>query len=385
MSTPSLATLLVQYTKDQLFSYGLQVASAVGIDTSTWRTGDPTRSLYLLEAEILAALETVITGFISSGFLDYATGAWLIIVAKQVFNVDVPDATYATTTITLTNALGGVYDIDPGDLMFKSSANGKTYHNTSGGHLASGPATTLTLDIVADEAGSASSAGAGQIDTMVTTLLGVTCSNVDAAVGLDVQSEDTTRQQCRDKLGSLSPNGPKDAYSYVSRNSDLTEIKTITRVRVYPESDTGDVLVYLASPSGAVAGGDVTAVQNAIVQWALPLTITPTVLSAAAVTVAVTYTVYVYKSVNKTSSQVQADIQTALQDMFASRSIGGDIVPPATTGALYKSLVESAIRSVYPQIFRVDLAAPAADVALGNGDVPALGTITPTVTFVNDP
>lgn len=381
----SLSSLISTQTKEQIYALALRVAASVGVDTSSWLAGDPTRSLYHVEAEELSTLEKMVAGFISSGFLDYASEDWLEILAKQVFNVDVPAASFAATSVTLTNNGGGVYVIEAGDLTFKSTTNGKTYHNTSGGTLTSGPATTLVVDVEADEAGSGSSAGAGEIDSLVTTLLGVTCSNASAAVGTDKQSDDTTKQQCRDKLGSLSPNGPRDAYSYVARNAALTGTNAITRVRVYPDSDTGEVLVYVAGASGAVSGDDVDDVDAAITTYATPLCITPTVDTASAVVVAVTYELWLYRSSNKTTAEVEAAIETALGTMFSTRPIGGDIIPPDTSGKLYKSLIESTIRGVFPQAFRVTVTAPASDTSLTRGQVASLGVVTPTVHLVDDP
>jgi len=387
--TPSLESLLIQQTQPQIYAAALQIAQTLGLPVSSWQAGDPTRSLYYLESQILAALEQVVVGYIQSGFLDYASGTWLQILAQQVFGVTVPAATYAETSVTLTNSGGAVYILEAGDLTFRNSTTGATYHNTSGGTLpaivGSTPG-TLSVTVTADQAGSAGSASAGEIDALVTTLLGVTVTNPAAAVGVDQQDDSVTRQQCRNKLGSLSPNGPASAYSYVAQNSTLTGIQTVTRSRVYPDSDTGDVQIYVAGPSGGVSSGDVAAVQSAIEKWATPLCITPTVSSANNVTVNVTYTLWVYQSINQTSSQIQASVQTALENLFAARPIGGDIIPPATTGAMYVSLIESAIRNVVdPQAFRVSVSAPSSDTALGNGDVPVLGTVMATVTFVPDP
>lgn len=395
MGVVDLASLLVRETKAAIYERGIGIARMIGLPVSSWQPGDPSRSLLFLEAEFLESWEVPVVGFIASGFLDYATGTWLKILAKQVFNVDVPDATYAETDVTLTNDGAGVYDdIAPGDLTVKSSLSGKTYRNTTGGDL--GPKIgalpgTLTLHFVADEAGSASSAGAGEIDEMVTTLIKVTCANATAAIGLDEQDEATTRQQCRDKLDSLSPNGAKGAYTYVARNAKLTGTNAVTRARDQNTSDTGDVTIYVAGPSGVVAGPDVALVQTAIATWATPLCVTPTVLSAAAIPVAVTYTVWVYKSVNKTAPEIQADILAALESIFAREEIGGDIIPPAATGALYKSKIETAIQAVYRDengngpIFRVTVAAPGGDTALTNAQVAVLGAVTPTINLVPDP
>ncbi len=382
----SLATLLVQQTKAQIYTYALSVATAIGLPVTSWTAGDPTRSLFHVESEMLASLEEMVVGYIQSGFLDYATGDWLTILAEQVYGVVVPDATFATCDVEMTNDGGGLYaGIDAGDLTFKSTISGKTYTNTTGGTLASGPGTTLTVTVVADEAGSDSSAGAGEIDDMVTALDGVTCTNALAAIGVDEQDEDTTRQQCRDKLSSLSPNGPKGIYSYVARNAELTLTNGITRAREYGDSDTGQVTVYVAGPAGAVSAADLALVEDAIATYATPLCITPTVSSAANVTVAVTYTIWIYKSCNKTADEIEEEVEDALELMFAAQDIGGDIVTAASTGYLYQSLILSTILNTFPQAFRVSVSAPSGDTALTNGQVAALGTVTATVNIVVDP
>ena len=78
------------------------------------------------------------------------------------------------------------------------------------------------------------------------------------------------------------------------------------------------------------------------------------------------------------------EIAAALQRVFASERIGGDIIEPATTGYLYKSLIESTIRSTHAQAFRVALTSPATDTALENNEVAVLGAITATINFIDD-
>lgn len=394
----TLATLIFEETKETILAKGLSIASSLGLDTDAWGVGDPTRSYYHYIAEILSKLEGVVSNYIAAGFLDWAqekaeeTGdsSWLILLAKQGYNVDAIEATFAEGVVTLTNAGGGLYVIEPGDLTFKSSTTGKTYHNTSGGTLASGPATTLDVDIVADEAGSESSAGATEVDTMVTTLLEVTCSNANAVTGLDAESPASIANRCRLKLGALSPNGPRDAYNYVALNSELTGVTGVTRTRSVGDSDVGEVHLYLAGPSGAVSDADRDAVEAAIVQWATPLCVTPIVAKAIGVSVPVTYTIWIYSSVGETADDVKEAIEAELEALFAEEPIGGDVIPPATSGKLYTTLVESVIRGTFPNhTFRVSLAAPAADVDLQldevGAEVATLGAITATVNFVSGP
>lgn len=392
--TVPLSNLVVAATEAEILATALGVAEAAGLDVTSWRAGDPTRSLYLVEAKLLAKLEEIAVLFAAGGFLDYiaelaATNAkaklWLRVLAYQQFGVDVPEATYATTSVVLTNPEGGLYEIEAGDLTFKNSATGKTYRNTTGGTLASGPGTTLTVTVVADEAGSDSSALAGEIDDLVTTLGDVTCTNPAAAVGDDEQDPATTVQQCRDKQGILSPNGPADAYAYIARSPSFTGTTAVTRSRVFGDKDTGDVTLIVASPTGPVPGPDVALVEVAILKWAVAICDTPEVQSAAGVTVSPTYTLWLYKSVNKSEAEVKAAVGDAFAELCRTRPIGGDVIPPARTGALYAEKIKSTIANVFPaSTFRVALTSPG-DTALANNEVPVAGTLTGTIIFVADP
>lgn len=264
---------------------------------------------------------------------------------------------------------------------------GTTFTGCSGGDgflLQSDYAVHGSFDVVtveAEEAGSDGSSSIGEINSLTTALLGVVVYNTSAAVGADAPSDDEVRDLCRESLAAKSPNGPKDAYSYF-----IKQVVSGARVRTYPDSDTGDVLVYVAGPAGAITSDERDDAEEAVLAYATPLCITPTVASATAVPVAVTYTLWLYSSVSQTATEVQGAVEEALETMLAARPIGGDIIPPATTGAIYQSMIVSTIRNVYPNhVFRVTVATPAGDTALTNTQVATLGTITATINFVADP
>lgn len=380
----NLLDLIVEETKAAIYDFALTVADGLSLDTTTWRPGDPTRSLYWVLAEKLEAWEGVTADFIKAAFLDYATGDMLVIHAYQQFGYVADVATHASCTVRLTNGGGGQFTIDVDDLTVKDTATGKTYRNTTEGVL--DPLGTLNLTFVADETGSASNAAVGEIDDLVTTLLGVTVSNTTAAVGTDAESESSIRDGCRAKLDSLSPNGAAGAYAYVATNSTLTGDTETTRVRVYGDTETNDVSVVIAGASGAIVGAGVVAlVQAAILEWCTPLTTTAVVVSATNVPIAVTYTIYIYQRVSQTDTEVKATIAADLLEAFTSRPIGGDIISPAS-GKIYASFIESVIRSAYPDdTFHVVMSAPAVDTALTTTQVATLGTVTGTVTFVSNP
>jgi uncharacterized phage protein gp47/JayE len=157
----------------------------------------------------------------AAGFLDYAEGAWLELLAWNVFHVEKIKATYASAVLglKLTNTGGGFYVIEPGDVIVAHATTKKTYRNTTGGTLNPGVGQVLRLDLVADEAGADSNATVGTITDLVTTSLGVTVTNEVALAGLDEESDPALRQRCRDSLATLSVGGIKNAYEYYAKST----------------------------------------------------------------------------------------------------------------------------------------------------------------------
>lgn len=378
----SLSDLVSPLTAEGIRSTMLAAADALGLQTSTWKPLDPTRTLFYLVARVVSGVTQIVYQAIAGGLLDYATGSWLSLLALNVYNVQRIEDTYAAGEITLTNAGGGLYAITAGQLTFQNSATGKTYRNTSAGTL--NPTSTLTLDILAEEAGSDSTSAATDIDTMVTTLLGVTCSNAEAVIGTDAETDDELRERCRDSLGAISPNGASQAYEYIATSTTRDDGTTvdINRVRVSAESSTGEVTVIIAAPSGAPAAGDVTYVDDAIQATVVPLCVTATTQAASEKTIAVTYTAYVPNDAEETSAEIQDAVEASLEEFFASVPIGGQATTPGGTGYVFHDLVRARISDASDAIFTVTLAAPAADVAIAATEVPTLGTITPTITRV---
>jgi hypothetical protein len=369
VSLYSVASMIAVRTADAIYTTGLAVATGLGVDTTTWRTGDPTRSTYKFLAEVLAQHDGIVSDYIKAGFLSTATGAWLKILARELYGVTAAEATFATCTITIKNNGGGTYPIGAGDLSFKSSLSNKTYHNISATPTLS-PGVQLTIDLQADEAGSDSSAGVGEIDQIVTTKLGVDILTNTAAVGIDAQSEDSIKAECIASLGALSPSGPADAYEYVAKRSALTGVQDVTRAVSTQNSGTLTVKVYLASPSGPVAGPSVAAVQTALMIWATPLTVTPTAINSAADTIAVTVSV----SGVALPTGLTATISAALGALFSNLPIGdvgGYYIDPTT--------ITTCIRNAVPQVTAIPTYLPSTPVFVAEGHVPVLGAVTVTV------
>jgi hypothetical protein len=385
MPTFSLDDLTTPVTRAEVQASIYDVLDIVGVNTTSWKPGAVVRTMIAAVAVVLSAYSTLQAKIAASGFLPLASGDWLTLVARYVYEVERIEATFATGEITLTNSGGGVYPGDPDDLIFTNPSTGKTFRNTEAFNIAA--LGTVTLDLQATEAGSSSTSAPGAISELTTTLLGVTCSNALAVVGHDAELDPALRARCSEKLGSLSPFGPWDSYAYAVRNAvreDGTSIG-VTRFRI-DKDGTGHVYVYLATDSGAVPGtvGDLSTdlgiADEAIQQNAAPLAVTAVVASATPVTVSVTYEVWLYNTSGNTDAEVEALIATRLSVFMAGQPIGGNIIPPAA-GKVFVDAIRAQIAGTLPEIFHVVVTVPGADVTLALTEVAVLGT--PTVTAVH--
>ncbi len=381
MATIDLADLVTPETETTIYQKLVDILEALGVATTTWKPGDPTRSLLYAVARLLAAKETIEVSLVKAGFLELAEQKWLT--AKGASDRDVvrQEATFAECSFLLTSTSALDIPIDPEDLTLRNSTTGATYRNTTGGTLLAGG--TLTLTIRAEVAGSGSSAAIGEVDQIVTSVPGVTGASTTVAVGLDEESDADYLDRCRDKLASISGQGPDAIYDFVARTKPFNGGANVTQTQVVPDNVNGTVPVYLAGPSGTVSAPDVERVQLGFDTWAEPLTIQSTAISCTVLAQAVTYQLWVYSSIGMTESDIEDAVEEALRVAIAGRKIGGDIIPPALTGTIYKEWIEATIlNAVAPHGFRVSVTVPAADVALAFGEKMTLGAVSPNVDII---
>jgi phage-related baseplate assembly protein len=373
----SITDLFSVTTKARVYDLALSIAAGLGLPVTSWRAGDPTRSVYHVLAEEIETRDITASTYAKSGFLDSSEGDWLTLLADQVYNVQREEATAAADTLVLTNTEGGVYSWDAGDLVFRSSANGKTYHNTTSGTL-SEVGETIEVGFVADEAGSDSALAEDELDEIVTAMPGVDITSSGAASAADAEEDEALRVRCRASTGALSPNGPSDAYSFVATTSALTGNTETDRVYVDAESTTGDVTVYCAGSDGAVSGAAITAVTDALARYATPLTVTLNVVAATEVTQNVDVDVVLKASLGLAQATAEAAIAQAIEDMINVYPVGG------VSGFFYRDAIRGAIFSVYGPVdtVNIDVNTPAAPVAMAVDEVLVPGTITVSVSFV---
>ncbi|HVH51724.1 MAG TPA: baseplate J/gp47 family protein, partial [Gaiellaceae bacterium] len=232
--------------------------------------------------------------------------------------------------------------------------------------------------IVAANLGTIGNANPGDINAIVTTMLGVTCSNLGPILGLDPPTDIQIRQLCINSLGARSVRGPRTAYAFaiaIALNSSTGTPVNINRQTISSSSHTGQITVTVASPSGVPLSTDVTGVATSIEAVARPECVTVTTQGATAVPYNAAITVYVYQLPGVTAAQVQAAVQSAIDDYFALFPISG-LTADGFTG-FHQTGLNGAIAASFFGVYAVDNTG--GDVVMTAGQVMTEGAITITV------
>lgn len=373
-------------TREEIENAIYSALAAKGVRTTSWKSGAVARTIITGTSIVLSAFSRLQAAIARGGFLDLAEGDWLTLVARHVYGVERIEGTFASGSVTLTNTGGGVYSGDAGDLVFSCSsgpAEGKAYRNTAAYSLPAGA--TVTVPIQAVEIGSGSSADPAAIDTLETVLLGVTVSNALAVVGTDEETDPALRSRCRDKLGPLSPMGPRDAYASVARaavNVDGEPIG-VTRVRTIPDG-YGGLTVYVATAAGGVSAPDVAIIQADVRRLAEPNAVTATIASAVPMSLSVTYELWVREAIGLTTSQIEDRVNAALTAFCQAMPIGGDLVDGAPLGQLHRSAIDGAIADAIGRdyLVRLEVTFPGSDQNMAPDDVLTFSGTTATIHVV---
>lgn len=384
----SFADLIQPMTRQEVQTAIYSALTSAGVNTTSWKTGAVVRTMIVSVSAVIAALTTLKAQIARSGFLEFAAGDWLAIVARYVYDVEREPASFATGTVTLDNEGGGVFEIEAaGDFIVSHKVTGKSYRNTAPftlGALQIG----VVVPVSAVEIGSGSDAEADDLTVLTTPLPGVECSNEGALSARDEETDPELRARCKERLGALSPMGPWDAYSYAVKTAKRTDTLAslgITRVRLTKDG-FGNVTVYLATGEGGVQPSDVALAQDAIERKAVPQAVTATAVSATPKIINVAQEVWAYNTSALTPEQIEEAIYVKLRDYLALQPVGGNDIEDGQ-GRIYTDVLRSVTNSAIPSlVIRTQMATPAGDsVTLAAFEVPVIGTVLTTLHQVPAP
>jgi hypothetical protein len=348
-------TLLVPTTSPTIQSKIVNMLVTMGVRADLWPVRDAAFSIIVTLAAILAGFFDNFISAVSAAWLPTSTGGWLAWLALYMYGVNKTPATFASGQVTLTNNGGGSFTFAPGETTFQNSGTKATYTNTDPISLGPGPGTIQTINVQATAQGSSSNAIPGAIDTIVTTMNQVVVTNVSPVLGIDAQSDGSLQLECWNAIAANSPFGPAQSFGYAVQtavNSVTGRPVNIDRFIPSESSHTGQATIWVASPSGAAVATDVTGVQNNVQAIARPPCVTATVVSATTVPDNDAITVYVTATPGLVASQVQAAIETAIDDYLSTYPISG-LTSGAFTG-LRASAIDGVCFGAWPGVFDVD-------------------------------
>ena len=361
----AIEQLIVAPTSDQILDKMLGMLETAGIPARSWRTPSVARSILVVLAELGAQGAEVIADAVAGNFLSFASGDYLTAHALNVFGVARISATYATGTVTLTNAGGAVYTANANEVVVRSGSTGPRFYVSQAFTLAAN--STLSVQVTAVDAGSASTVSPAAIDTLETPLSKVTVSNPSAIVGTDAESDDALKARCIVQRGTWSALGPRDAYIAAVLGATLTggTPTSISRVSVSPSSSTGIVTVVCATPTGTPSTDEITAARAAIEAQARPDSVTVTLSGATSKLVAKSFRVWARGGV---ASVIMSRAQSALATYLSTYPIGG-ISKDGGQGYLYDDKLAAIIIGSSPEVFDTDITAGAGDLTLATTEV----------------
>ncbi len=305
-------------------TYAVELTVPVFPATS-WQPGSAALTLIEKDAELLEERDKVLAAVAAGGLLYTATGEWLTLLAKQVYDTDRQLAVTTVGTFSLYNHSASAIVVSPGG-VWAGTIDGRRFVNRTGGTIPAKVGSTpgeLVLTWQAEEAGGGWNIAANGITTLYTSLPGVSVNNPNSSwyttAGRDVETDEALRQRCIARWPSLSEgSGNEDVYVRWA----LDASPAVTRVKVQPSATVpGQAELYLADPDGTVAAGAVTAVQSALsAKVAYP----STVLAIAAVEhpYTVTATLYCYAG---HGAAAKAEAEKLLEAQAAATPIGGTV------------------------------------------------------------
>lgn len=383
-----LDQLVQPMTKEQAQASILGLLGALGLNTTAWQPGGVTLVLIGVFAQLIAGFSEGIAFFVKMGFLDHATGAYLTLLAYYGYGVTRVPASFASGNCTVTNTQGALYTFKAGKFVIASAVSKQTYVNTEAFTLQPVGVTgdEVTVGFIAQAAGAAGTAEAEDLSQVVTGAIGVTVSNPSAFIGVDEELDPALRTRCRDKLGSLSPNGPKGAYAYVAKgatNDDGSAIG-INRVRVVEADGTGELTIYIATPTGGVTTGQRDIIEELFLDQCVPDGVDVDVVSADPLVVNVDAEIWVYTASGLSTGEIETRVSSALAVYFPTLPIGGLALNSFAVGAVLYRALEAVMAGV--STFTIEArVSPETDIYLASDQVAVLGTVDVDVHLVEGP
>jgi hypothetical protein len=246
-----------------------------------WNDGAVPKSQLEVWSLALSRAYKSIAAINNSGFLNLAAPSWIPVLAQNIFGITPFPASFTTGLQQFTVNSGGPYTITGGKFTV-ATASGLRYFTSNTTPITITSAAPAYIPIIAESPGSAYNVLQGTINKLITSLPGVTVSNVPKApattwitdYGIDAETIKQIIQRCQARFGRLSKlqNYPTDGYVSLVRDL-VAQIKKVSVFTNYYQGTArpGCATLFVAGDSGPVTPDVVAAVLAAINPYRNPL------------------------------------------------------------------------------------------------------------------
>lgn len=337
----TIAQLLTPMTAAQVRASAVLVLQGLGLQPQNWAKGGIASSVLTGASSVVAGLSTQLSNAVAQNWNPTASGGGLQLLSQYFFGVTPPQPTFASGNVVLTNTGGGVYTFGAGQAVFGSTVanvNGVYPQYTNVSTFTLNALATLTVPVQCTIVGTAGNSAPGFVSQLITSMLGVACTNPNPIVGTDGLNDPALRALNTNSLAVRGTAfGPRGAYAYaisVAKNAVTGAPVNVNRQQLVVNSHTGQITIYVASPAGVVTTTDLQGISNSIEALCRPncVTVLPGLVgfpSAPASATTVPYnpgiTATVLAPTGTTAASLQTVIDNALTAWFASSNnpIGG--------------------------------------------------------------
>jgi uncharacterized phage protein gp47/JayE len=320
-----LNTLIVPLKVDDVEAATLSTLQSMGFPVTSWISGSVARTLVRAWSRGISDLSQTVSNIAKGGYLSYAEGDWLTLLAKSFWNLTriKAVATQGYVLVTLSSTAIGSTTWNAGEFVVEDISRNAQFFNTSAFTLT--PGSSVSVLVQAITPGTIGNVGNGTITRIITGVTaGASVSNPIysgstwiATVGRNEETDTELKDRCVAKWGTLGAGGTEAALQYWALSAGAV---SVTKATVKRGTD-GAIDVYIASPVGAVSSTDLSTVTT-VLNSKRPLCSDLTVSSA------VSYAFYVGGSVIATSSQLstaQSNVTANLNALFQGIPMGGTI------------------------------------------------------------
>lgn len=383
MTITSITELTTARSVDAIITSELATLTAAAFPVDAWAEGGAARSLIRADATALAVAEGIVAKLALGAYGGTATGEWLDLFMASRFSLARIEATYAEGQVVLTVAAGaGPFTVPASALLVSDGTLRWRSTNTIGVTISS--AAPVTFTVRAEFAGTAYAGTNNTITSILAPALpGVTCNNPVIGVTstwlstspIDREGDVAYLARGRARWSTLGSGFNRGAVAYWCRSAETAPGVNAgcTRVSFGPVPGDGTYTVYVASSTGVLAGGSVTAVQTEL-NRRKPITDSPTVTAAASSTITVAGTIR-FKSASTAAERSAVDAAIAAYVNGLAMPDDGDTTTVDLAG------IHAAIYGAAPgRIADVDLSSPAADTSVSLGSVAVAETSGVTYT-----